>query len=96
MRKCLLEDFAEEIYNDELIRKYMCKYVWLSGSSTKVFPIQIWGERREVELQIDTKKNVFNKLIERYKEKYNEIEYAYFDKTDDSCPSRLVFKFFGE
>lgn len=89
-------NILEEIKNDKLIQKYLCKYIWTSGSSTKVAPITIWKDKnnsiREIILQIDTDKNVFNKLIGRYKNKYSDIYYIYFDKTDGSCPSQLVFK----
>lgn len=89
----IMKKFADEIYNDKLIQKYIHKGTWLSGSSTNVYPITIWERSRKVEIQIDTKRNVFKKLIERYKEKYSEIEYGYFWETDDSCPSQLTFKF---
>ena len=88
-----MKNFADEIYNDKLVKKYIRMGTWLSGSSTNVYPITIWEKSREVVVQIKTKRNVFNKLLERYKNKYENIEYCYFDKTDDSCPSRLVFKF---
>ena len=89
-------NILEEIKNDKLIQKYLCKQTWISGSSTEVAPITIWKNKnnsiREIILQIDTDKNVFNRLIERYKSKYSDIDYIYFDKTDNSCPSQLVFK----
>ena len=88
-----LKDFVDELQNDKLIKKYLEVGTWLSGSSTIVCPITIWERSREVVLQLTTDRNVFNKLIERYKNKYNNIEYGYFDKRDGSCPSILVFKF---
>lgn len=93
------ENIIEEIKNDKLIRKYMYKYIWVSGSSTKVFPIMIYKGNddtiKEITIQINTKRNYFKKLLERYKSKYKEIDYAYFGKNDDSCPSVLVFKMKG-
>lgn len=88
-----LKDFINELQNDKLIRKYLRVGTWLSGSSTIVYPITIWERSREVVLQLTTGKNVFNKLIERYKNKYDDIKYGYFDKRDGSCPCVLVFKF---
>lgn len=88
-------DLVDELKEDKLIKKYLYKYTWLSGSSTTVYPIMCWeqdGFIKEITIQLDADKNVFNKLIERYKNKYNNIDYAYFDKSDGSCPSKLVFK----
>lgn len=94
-----MEDIINEIKNDKLIQKYLYQHIWTSGSSTLVYPVEIWRNKdetiREIIIQIDTKRDYFKKLIKRYEEKYKEIEYSYFDKTDDSCPSRLVFKFKG-
>lgn len=91
-----MEKILQEIQNDALINKYLYKYTWISGSSTKVYPISAKYEHnqiKEIIIQIDTKKNVFNKLIQRYQNKYKKINYGYFTKNDDTCPSELVFKF---
>jgi len=93
-----MEKILEEIQKDKLINKYLYQYTWLSGSGTKVYPICAKYKNNkinEIIIQINTKRNYFEKLIERYKGKYNKIEYGYFSKTDDSCPSQLVFKFKG-
>lgn len=91
-----MEKILEEIQKDKLINKYLYQYTWLSGSSTKVYPISARYEKnniKEITIQINTEKNLFNKLIERYKNNYKNIDYGYFWKSDGSCPSQLVFKF---
>ena len=94
-RENLINEFkkiASEIENDKLIKKYMYKYTWLSGSNTNVYPLTIWIESKQLIIQLNTNKNLFNKLIERYKNKYKNIDYGYFWKSDGSCPSTLTFK----
>lgn len=88
-----MEDFIKEIENDKLIKKYLYQGIWLSGSSTYVYPITIWNTSKQITIQLTTDKNLFNKLIKRYKNKYKNIDYAYFWKSDGSCPSTLNFKF---
>lgn len=97
-----MKEIVEEIKNDKLIQKYIYKYTWVSGENTQVFPITIYmGKKddyntiKEITIQIETKRNYFKKLIERYTNKYKEIDYVYFTKNDDSCPSELVFKMKG-
>ena len=87
-----MEKILKEIQNDKLINKYLYKYTWLSGSSTTVYPITVWEKDKTIVIQINTDKNFFKKLIERYKNKYKNIENADFFKSDGSCPSRLIFK----
>ena len=90
-----MNNILEDIKNDKLINKYLYKYTWLSGSSTPVYPIEIYKDKevwKEIRIQINTNKNVFNKLIERYKNKYKEIEHILFFKSDGSCPAVLMFK----
>lgn len=84
----MIEKIANEISAEPLIKKYLYKYTWLSGCSTKVSPITIWKNRGEIVFQIDIDKNVFNKFIERMVKKYN-LRYGYFEKSDGSCPSSI-------
>lgn len=84
--------FLEDITTNKIIKKYIHKKTWLSGSSTTVYPITYWKVSRQIIIQIETNKNIFKKLIEKYKNKYDQIEYSYFWKSDGSCPSKLVFQ----
>ncbi len=75
---------------EPLINKYMYKDTWTSGSSTTVYPITFW--KSEVEIQINTKKNVFEKFIDRFIKQHGDLVLAgSFCKMDDSCPATLTF-----
>lgn len=90
-----IKDIIEDINNDKIINKHICNYIWVSGSSTQVYPLTIWLNQdfsiKEISIQINDNKNVFEKLIERYKNKYKDIDYGYFYKNDGSCPNTLTF-----
>ena len=86
----LLKTIVEDLKNEPLIKKYMLDRTWLSGSSTTVYPITVSGPGKDIEIQLDTNKNVFNSLLKKYENKYPL--YAGFWKSDGSCPSHLYFK----
>lgn len=80
------------IKQERIIAKYADQEPWESGSSTVVYPITLWVDR--VKVQIDTKKNYFEKAIQRVIEKNQDLfEYGYFCKSDGSCPSFICFKY---
>lgn len=75
---------------EQIINKYMYKNTWLSGSSTTVYPITFW--KNEVEIQLNTKKNLFEKFIDRFVEQHGDLVISgSFCKMDDSCPATLTF-----
>ena len=87
-----IEQFIEEFCAEELAKKYLYDYTWLSGSSTIVYPITIW--KNEIEIQWKSDKKIFDKFINRIVGKYNDLfKTGYFRKTDCSCPSVIVFPF---
>ena len=51
------------IKQERIIAKYTDQEPWESGSSTVVYPITLWVDR--VKVQIDTKRNYFEKAIQR-------------------------------
>ena len=90
------KNLMQKLRNDKLINKYLARGCWLSGSSTIVYPFTIYrnkdGSINDITIQLNTSKNVFNKLIARYKQEFEYIEYMYFWKSDGSCPSMLTIK----
>lgn len=90
-----LKDIIDEINNDRLIKKYVKQYIDLVGSSTYVYPITIWLNQdftiREINIKLSVDKNMFNKLLEKYKSKYKDIYDCRFWKSDGSCASELKF-----
>lgn len=92
MSKEDIELFIDNLLEEEkLIKKYLRKYTWLSGSSTIVSPITIY--RDEIVFQLDNNRNVFNKLIDRVLKKYDFIKYMSYWKSDGSCPNTLTIWF---
>lgn len=87
-----LDEILEDIKNDSLIKKYMLDHTWTSGSSTTVYPITVSIPGKDISVQLNTDKNVFNKLLKKYEEKYPELAYATFWKSDGSCPCTLNFQ----
>lgn len=85
------EEIANIILSDSLIAKYLGQH-WISGSSTIVYPVTVW--QNYIEVQLATRKNVFNKCIERIvKASEGLLTDGYFSKGDGSCPATLRFYF---
>ena len=85
------EKIVNYLKNQEIIKKHIYPYSWLSGSSTTVAPITVWNT--SVDVQLKTDRNYFKKFLEKVKVQFkDEIEYCGFWKTDGSCPSHLYFK----
>lgn len=86
------DEIVNAIKGDKTLAKHICKYTWLSGSSTYVYPITLWP--RDVCIQLDTSKNLFKKCIERILAKYpNLFKDGYFCKNDGYCPAgvKLIY-----
>lgn len=89
-KKDRVERFIEELKKEEMLRRNLYKHTWLSGSSTTIYPITIWQD--EVVLQWNSNRPC-NKFIEKMVKKFKDIIVSgYFQKSDGSCPSRIVFK----
>lgn len=85
------EQLMHMISNDPFIQKYILHHTWISGENATVYPIQGWLD--SIDVQINTDKNVFSKCIDRIVKNSNgALIKGYFDKSNGSCPSRIVFK----
>ena len=83
---------ADMVKSDKLVQKHMRKHSWHSGSSTEVAPITCWVESGQIEVQLDTHRNVFNKCLNRIIAHSNGcIKDGYFIRYDGSCPAILKF-----
>lgn len=85
-----INDIVKEIKNDKMFNKYILKNTWVSGSSTKVYPITIWEISNQIVFQLNTDKKIFNKFIKRICDKY-DFKKGVFWKSDGSCPSTITF-----
>lgn len=91
-----LQEIANEIKEIPIIKKHTLDHTWLSGSSTKVYPVSTYLDTNgtgHIDIQLDTKRDYFDKAIQQIKDKYPEIIDGWFNKTDDSCPANLEFKY---
>lgn len=89
------KEILKIIESDNLIKKYLYKDHWMSGSSTVVYPITVY--RATIEIQLLTYKNVFNKCIDRIvKASEGLLSDGLFSKGDGSCPPKLIFYFTNE
>lgn len=85
-----INEIVSAIYSEKTLAKHIYKSTWLSGSSTTVYPIEIY--ERDVCIQLDTHKNVFKKCIEKIIANYPHLfNDGYFCKLDGSCPSEIRF-----
>ena len=91
----MVHKFIEELKSEEMVKKNLYKFTWLSGSSTTVYPISIYYESfptSEVVLQWDSDR-ACNKFINKIVQKFSNIlKEGYFWKSDGSCPSTITFR----
>lgn len=86
------QKIVSAIKNENIIAKHIYQHHWISGSSTVVYPITLW--QYSVDVQIDTKRNYFEKAIRRVLEKNQDIfEFGFFCKSDNSRPAFIRFHY---
>lgn len=85
-------EIVNAIKSEKVLAKHIYHHHWVSGSSTLVYPITLWS--RNVEIQVDTDKNLFNGCIKRILERFpNLFSNGYFWKSDGSCPSHVTLMY---
>ena len=81
----------EEIKNSKFFKKYGRKTSWVSGSSTYVYPIELYVDEKRIDIQIDSLVNqngITNSFMALYKKlriPYN-LKCWWIYKSDGSCP----------
>lgn len=84
------EMIVAAIKSEKTIARHILLHHWTSGTSTTVYPITMW--QRDVDVQMDTHKSIFDKAIKRVLDAYPLLfENGYFCKNDDSCPAEIKF-----
>ena len=83
-----IDDMIKLIKKHPTCKKNLYPYTWVSGSSTKVYPVQFYKERKEIVLQwnSDRECNSFLRWIENT---FDNVKKATFNKSDGSCPSYI-------
>lgn len=86
------DEITKIILSDKLIGKRIYPHFWMSDGGTIVHPITVW--QNNITVQLATRKNVFNKCIERIvKASEGLLSDGLFSKGDGSCPATLRFYF---
>lgn len=100
-----IQSLLDDIMQDPTIEKYRCKYTWMSGSSTEVYPIEVGPCDICIQLARKVEKRdgkSFNKryykILERtmtaIADRHQDVVlYAHLSAWDDSCPATMTFKF---
>ena len=92
-----IRDFTDMVVNDPLSKKHLLKHSWLSGSSTTVYPTEIYfpdfpENTARVTFQWDCRKNLDRPFIKRMVEKGAPVvDSGHFVPGDGSCPAAIVF-----
>lgn len=73
--------------------KFVYEYTWLSGSSTEVYPITIWLDYIEVQLNTSDKRHFATKGLQKIVERFPQIKSVKYSERDGSCPNALLFFF---
>lgn len=78
------------------ISRHIYTSTWLSGSSTEVYPIEVYHNNNtntyDIRIQLKANRNYFTRTIEYFKKKYTDITYMGYCKYDGSCPNTLTIK----
>lgn len=86
-------EICVDIHKSKFYEKFVYKHTWTSGCSTIVYPISVWDNRKEIEIQLDDENyrgrtNCIKALMKRLSAKY-KIKSWHIWKSDGSCPSTL-------
>jgi len=90
-------EIYEFLLNDKTLKKYVCDSAWVSGSSTKVYPVEKY--RNGIVIQLKGNRSslnarLFDGAIDRLiKSRFGKMfvrKQCFFWKSDGSCPSTLT------
>ena len=103
-----IQSLLDDIMQDPTIEKYRCKYTWISGSSTEVYPIEVGPCDICIQLDWKVKKsdgksfnNRYYKILERamaaIADRHQDaLLYVHLSAQDDSCPATMTFEYKDE
>ena len=71
--------------------KYVYDYSWMSGSSTEVYPVSVWRDYVDFQLNTTDKRHFTQKSLSKIVERFPQLRGARYSKKDSSCPDSLIF-----
>lgn len=71
--------------------KYIYDYSWMSGSSTEVYPIMVWRDYVDFQLNTTGKRHFTQKSLSKIVERFPQLKCARYVQNDGSCPNELKF-----
>ena len=87
------KDIADIIKDSRFFKRFGYKTHWISGSSTVVYPISIWTERKEAEIQLEWDLRgahmAVKPLLKEISNCGYKVERWHIRKSDGSCPHTL-------
>ena len=92
----MFENIIADIKTTKFYKKWIYPYHWISGSSTIVYPIQIWA--KEITIQLNTAKDgskrgrekAIQSIMKPICEKYaDNIKYWWVSDNHGDCPDTL-------
>ena len=103
-----VQSLWDDVIQDATIEKYREQGIWISGSSTEVYPIELGP--LDICVQLDSKvkragcksfnmryykilERAMNAITERHKD---VVQYAFLSAQDDSCPATMEFRFYSK
>ena len=97
-----MKEIVEYITKSDFAKKYVYNHTWISGSSTKVCPIEVWmgGEKdvtNDIVLQLSgckqwqerMLKKLANELVKNFGVVVNDV---YVSRNDGSCPDEAYIE----
>lgn len=89
-RKDRIDKFVSEFLEEPMVKKYLYRNHWTSGSSTDVYPISIW--QNDIEVQWNSDRRIFDNFIDKIvKNNSDLLSGGRFRKSDGSSPSQIIF-----
>jgi hypothetical protein len=97
-----MKEIVEYITKSDFVKKYVYNHTWISGSSTNVYPIEVWmgGEKdvtNDIVLQLSGCKQWQERMLKKLANELVKnfgvvVKNVYVSRNDGSCPDEAYIK----